>query len=51
MRWLQRLAAGLFVLLAMGSPAQSGPVVIDNTGAPHPTIGTLPSFQPPPWVD
>jgi hypothetical protein len=51
MRWLQRLAAGLFVLLAMGSPAQSGPVVIDNTGAPHPAIGTLPSFQPPPWVD
>jgi len=50
-RWLWAIAVAFAILMAMANRAQSGPVTVDDTGASHPDIGTIPPFQPPSWVD
>jgi hypothetical protein len=45
----QRLCAMAIVLLALTVVA--GRVAAQDAGASHPTLGTIPLFQPPPWVD
>lgn len=50
-RWPWVIAVAVTLLVAIAGRAQSEPVIVDDTSATHPAIGTIPPFQPPPWVD
>jgi hypothetical protein len=50
-RWPWVIAVAFALLVAIAGRAQGEPVIVDDTGAPHPAIGTIPPFQPPSWVD
>ncbi len=42
---------GAVAILLLVLTAAVGRAIAQDAGAPHPTLGTLPPFQPPAWVD